>query len=277
MRSVIVTGASTGIGRTCAVSLARRGFRVYAGVRTEEAGDAISKEAASLTPVLLDVTDSAAIAALVERRSAECPEGVAGVVNNAGVSIGGPLEFLPMSEFKRQFEINVIGLVSMTQALLPLIRQGKGRIVNISSTSGFFTTPFLGAYCASKHAVESISDALRMELAPSGVRVAIVQPGAIATPIWDKSLGEADAFIESAPPELEHYYGAGIASLKKVAQDVARHASPPEVVADAVHHALTAKRPKTRYLVGKNAFVERCISRLPTRLQDWVVGKIMPM
>ena len=277
-RGVVITGASTGIGAACAVRLARLGFRVFAGVRKSADGEALEKQAPeSLTPLTLDVTDAGSIAAATAAVAGEVGgAGIAGLVNNAGIAVAGPLEFLPLDELRKQIEVNTIGHVAVTQAFLGLVRQGRGRIVNIGSSSGFLSTPFLGAYCASKFAMEAITDALRMELAPWGIGVSIVDPGNIATPIWQKSLAAADELTRRLPAAAHELYGRGISVAREVAQKEAVNSSPPEVVARAVEHALTAKRPRTRYCVGKDASLQAVLTRfLPDRMLDRLIMKHM--
>ncbi|MGO9269749.1 MAG: SDR family oxidoreductase [Terriglobia bacterium] len=277
-RAVVITGASTGIGAACAVRLAQLGFRVFAGVRKSADGEALKKQVPeSLTPLALDVTDAGSIAAAAAAVARDVgAAGIAGLVNNAGIVVAGPLEFLPLDELRKQIDVNTIGHVAVTQAFLGLIRQGRGRIVNIGSSSGFLSTPFLGAYCASKFAMEAITNALRMELAPWGIGVSIVDPGNIATPIWQKSLAAADELTSRLPAAAHELYGRGISVAREVAQKEAVHSSPSEVVARAVEHALTAKRPRTRYRVGGDARLQAILVRfLPDHMMDRLIMKHM--
>jgi NAD(P)-dependent dehydrogenase (short-subunit alcohol dehydrogenase family) len=284
---VLVTGASTGIGRACALRLARRGFRVFAGVRRD--GDAASLRAEGVPgvePVRLDVTDEASIAAM--RRTLEDAAGeagLAGVVNNAGIAVAGMLEFLPLADLRRQLEVNVVGLVAVTQACLPLLRRrgegGRrlpGRVVLVGSSSGYLATPVTGAYAASKFAVEAIADALRMELRPWQIPVALVQPGAIATPIWDKSNADADARLASLPEEGRRLYAPLIESAKKAVGERAGTAISADTVAQAVEHALTSSSPRTRYRVGMDARLQLVLARLlPDRLRDRVLSRFLQL
>jgi len=277
-RSVVITGASTGIGAACAIHLSRLGFRVFAGVRKAADGEALKRLApGALIPLMLDVTDAATINAAAASVASEVGEaGIAGLVNNAGIVVAGPLEFLPLDELRKQIEVNTIGQVAVTQAFLASIRQGHGRIVNIGSSSGFLSTPFLGAYCASKFAMEAITDALRMELAPWGIEVSIVDPGNIATPIWEKSLATADELTRRLPAAAHELYQRVIRVARAAAQREAAHSSPPELVARAVERALTAKRPRTRYYAGKDASLQSFLVRfLPDRLMDKLIMKHM--
>jgi NAD(P)-dependent dehydrogenase (short-subunit alcohol dehydrogenase family) len=254
-RAVVITGASTGIGAACALRLAQSGWRVFAGVRKAEAGEELKRRAGpTLEPLLLDVTDAATVSEAARRVTAALGSGgLAGLVNNAGIAAGGPLEFVPLAEFRRQFEVNVFGVLTVTQAFLPLLRAAPGRIVNMGSISGRIASPFLGPYCASKFALESLTDSLRLELRPHGVRVALVEPGAIATPIWEKSVRHGEEVERGYPLEAHALYGEGLAGIKAQIDEASRSAEPPTLVAAAVEHALCARRPRTRYVVGRDA------------------------
>jgi NAD(P)-dependent dehydrogenase (short-subunit alcohol dehydrogenase family) len=278
-RAVVITGASTGIGAACAERLDALGMRVFAGVRRTEDGEALqAKTSGRLTPLVLDVTDDAAIAAAAEQvRAATGAGGLWGLVNNAGVAVPGPMEFLPPAELRRQLEINVVGQVAVTQAFLPLIRLARGRIVNISSISGRLATPFVGAYSASKFALEALSDVLRIELGPWGIAVVIVEPGGIATPIWERSLATADRLMEQMPPQFREYYGPVEPVIRKSAQRTGTRGTPPAEVAEVVAQALTTGRPRTRYTVGGRAnLITRLVARLPDRQRDALVARQLP-
>ncbi len=269
--AVVITGASSGIGETCALRLAGMGFHVFAGVRKPEDGATLQQQTPErITPVIIDVTDDATIRAAAETVSQAVGDtGLAGLVNNAGVAIAGPLEFLPIDELRRQLEINVVGQVAVTQAFLPLIRKGRGRIVNISSISGKIASPMVGAYAASKHAMEAVSDALRLELSPWGIEVVVVEPGVTRTPIWKRSLAAGDALLEQMPPQIEELYGKSIAATRKAAQHNENVGTPPDEVAKVVATALTAEHPKTRYPVGRDAQLGALLARiLPDRIRD---------
>lgn len=249
-RSVLVTGASTGIGRATALYLAARGFRVFASVRKQS--DAAAVEGA--TPVILDVTDSDSIGSAAETLGrALGSEALGGLVNNAGIAVSGPLEFLPLSEVRRQFEVNLFGQIAVTQALLPFLRRAKGRIVNMSSISGRIAVPLLGPYSMSKFALESFSDALRRELEPFGISVSVIEPGVIKTPIWTKGVDSSRERIARMPEKALELYGGRIDQLRKRAEEMSENGAGPEEVAKAVHHALVSRRPRTRYLVGRDA------------------------
>ena len=208
MRAAVVTGSSTGIGRASALALARDGFRVFAGVRKPEDGEALVAAAeGELEPLSLDVADGDAIAAAAERVREATGGRLAGLVNNAGVVVPGPVEGVDLDELRRQLEINVVAQVAVTQAFLPQLRAAHGRVVFMSSIGGRMSLPYLSPYNASKHALEAIGDSLRQEVGPFGVDVAIVEPGAVATPFWDKGLAEAPKARAAMDPELLELYG----------------------------------------------------------------------
>jgi NAD(P)-dependent dehydrogenase (short-subunit alcohol dehydrogenase family) len=280
MRSVLITGASTGIGRATALHLDAAGWRVYAGVRKE--GDAASlREAGSgrLEPLTLDVTDAGQIDAAAERIGAGIGEaGLDGLVNNAGIAVPGPLETLPIEDFKRQIEVNLNAQVAVTQAMLPAIRIARGRIVFITSIGGLMAFPMFGAYHAAKFGLEAVGDVFRQELRPWGIKVAIVEPGSIATPIWERGDAEVDAIAARAGTEHADLYGEAAAAFREVARKTGERGIPPEKVAVKIDHALSARRPRTRYLVGADARGQAFASRvLPDRFVDWLVARATGM
>lgn len=277
---IVITGASTGIGEACALHLDELGYRVFAGVRRPSDGEALrAKASARLTPILLDVTDVASIDRAVETvRQAVGSAGLAGLVNNAGIAVSGPLEVVPLADLRKQFEVNVIGQVAVTQALIPLLRQGRGRIVNMGSIAGRATMPFMGPYSASKFALEALTDALRLELQPWGIQVSIVEPGAIESRIWEKGSHAADQMEAAASPEAKAYYGEAVARVREVVARAVQRAIPARVVAKAVAHALSAARPKTRYLVGFDARFRAVLAAwLPDRVQDWLLARVLKL
>ena len=275
--AVLVTGASSGIGEACALHLDQLGFQVFAGVRQETAAVALRAKASKrLTPVMLDVTNTASIAAAVEIIQAATGGVLHGLVNNAGIVIAGPLEFVPLEEVRRQLEINVVGQVAVIQAVLPLLRQARGRIVNIGSISGRSALPFMGPYSASKFALEAITDALRVELRPWHIHVSIIEPGAVATPLWERSVAAADAALENLPPRLHELYGPVLSMMREGAVKSARDGISPAVVAQAVEHALTARRPKKRYVMGHGTKALLMLERLPDGLRDWLIARNLP-
>jgi NAD(P)-dependent dehydrogenase (short-subunit alcohol dehydrogenase family) len=284
----VITGASTGIGRATALRLHGEGWRVFAGVRRASDGDGLVAEASAqqaadaserLVPVIIDVTDAGGV-----RKAADTVRGslgpaagrLNGLVNNAGIGISGPIEFVSLDDWRRQLEVNVIGQVAVTQAFLPLLRSAKGRIVNIGSIGGRSSTPFVGPYAASKYALEGINDALRRELRKWGMWVAIVEPGAIATPIWEKGRAEARAALDALPAAGRELYGRDLENVERTVERVAASGLPPEQVADAILHALTASRPRARYLIGREAKARVLAEALlPVRAFDFVIARAM--
>ena len=277
--AVVITGASSGIGAACAQYLDGLGFTVWAGVRRREDGEALARLTSSrLRIVMLDVTDPASIAA-AEQVVAQATRdtGLAGLVNNAGISVAGPLEVLPLDAVRMQFEVNVIGALAVTQAFIPLLRPARGRIVNISSIAGLAATPFLGAYCGSKFALEAMSDALRLELVPWGISVSLVEPGAIQSQIWQRATMSATRTLGGVAPESLARYAHLLSRMQDVMQKAAARAIPAEAVARVVADALTASRPRARYLVGDDARFRAMLKWiLPDRVQDrllaWFLG-----
>jgi NAD(P)-dependent dehydrogenase (short-subunit alcohol dehydrogenase family) len=271
--AVLVTGAAKGIGHACVQRLSRN-FRVYAGVRRLEDGAALRAELGpEVVAVQLDVTDAAAIAAaaaFIRSDLGDAP--LAGIVNNAGMAVAGPLEFLPLEELRRQLEVNVIGQVAVIQAMLPMLRESRGRIVNMGSIAGRSAMPLTGPYSASKFALEAITDSLRVELLPFGVDVIIIEPGVIATPIWQTSLEAADQVMKRLPPQAFEYYGRIIERARaRALRGVG--GLPADSVAQVVEHALTAASPKTRYIVGRDARVRAMLGHLPDRWRDRIIAR----
>jgi NAD(P)-dependent dehydrogenase (short-subunit alcohol dehydrogenase family) len=277
-RNVVVTGASTGIGRATTIALDRAGIRVFAGVRRNEDGEAL-REAASkrVTPLLLDVTDSAAVEVAAKSIATDVGDaGLQGLVNNAGIAVAGVLEFVELDDLRRQFEVNLFGLFSVTRALMPLIRLGGGRIVNVSSNGGYVAAPFLGPYSASKFALEGASDSLRRELRSFGISVSIVEPGSIQTEIWDKGRSESERVQAALPEEGKALYAPAFAAMDRYVDTTAGRAIPASKVANAIEHALTAARPRTRYRVGPDAKLMRFLSSvLPDRWLDAFISKMV--
>ena len=262
----LVTGASSGIGRACATHLASLGFEVLAGVR--DAGDAPP----GIEPVRLDVTSADDIDKAAERVGGRLDA----LVNNAGIAVNGPIEVVPVDEWRRQFEVNLIGQVAVTRALLPALINAKGRIVNMSSISGRFALPLVAPYAASKFALEAVSDCLRREVGPLGVRVACIEPGAIATPVWSKSRAEGERLIEVMPADVQRRYDRLIDAVRRQVQRMEREGLPPAAVAEVVGHAVTATRPRTRYVIGREAQVRAVAARLlPDRALDALVRRAL--
>ena len=275
--AVVVTGASTGIGRAAALHLDSLGLRVFAGVRKDSDGESLSAAASKrLVPLRLDITDPSFISIAAEVVTREVRDSrLLGVVNNAGIAVAGPLEFVPLDDFRRQLEVNVTGQLAVTQAFIPLLRESRGRVVFVSSVAGKFSQPFAGPYCASKHALEALADALRVEMRPWSIDVSLIEPGAVATPIWDKGLEMADAMMESLPRRIHELYGTAIEVAKTLSRREAENGVPPQQVALAIAEALTAPRPKTRYVVGRDAKMMLLARRiLSDRLRDALIFRV---
>jgi NAD(P)-dependent dehydrogenase (short-subunit alcohol dehydrogenase family) len=274
MRSVLVTGASTGIGRATALRLDADGWRVFAGIRDPADGESLRQAASErLLPITLDVTEPEQIAAAAELVERESEGGLDGLVNNAGVAVPGPLETIPLDDLRHQLEVNLVAYVAVTQAMLPQIRRAEGRIVFLASIGGRIAFPFGGPYHASKFATEAIGDVFRQELRPWGIEVAIIEPGSIDTPIWDRGQRKAEE-VGAKSPNTNLLYGAALDKFRKVIEDTAERGIPPEKVAKAIAHALESKRPKTRYLIGLDAKVQARLQPLiPTRLFDRIVAR----
>ncbi len=274
----MITGASGGIGRACALRLARNGFRVFAGYRKEADAASLAAEATGeLDPLPIDVTDAAQIADAARRvDEAVGGEGLWGLVNNAGIPVPGPVEALPIDDLRRQLEVNLVGQIAVTQALLPSLRRARGRVVNMTSVGGRVGTPFMGAYHASKFGLEGISDALRRELAGVGVDVTAVEPGSIATAMWDRGREHADGAISRISAEVRDAYGSDLEAALEVATRAGERGSDPDKVARTVERALTARRPRARYVVGADAramILAQAI--LPTRAFDRLMRRAM--
>lgn len=274
--TILITGASSGLGQACALALAGKGFRVLAGVRQDSDGERLlGSGCRDLTPLRLDVCDGdsieAAVGAIADKVGAA---GLQGLVNNAGIVIAGPLECIPIEALRQQLEVNVVGLVAVTQAVLPLLRRGRGRIVNMGSLSGRIVTPFLGPYCASKFALEALSDALRMELAPWDIPVSLLEPGPVSSPIWDRTRRRGAELAAAAPPESQALYAEALSRFERAVAEIGRLAPGPEAVIAAVLHALTAPVPRVRYPLGRFATWQILAARLiPRRLLDRLIRR----
>lgn len=278
--NVLITGASTGIGEACARWLDSRGHRVFAGVRTAAAAERLrSGSSGPITPLTLDVADAESIAAARSKvETALDGAGLHGLVNNAGIAVAGPLEHVPIEAFRRQLEVNVTGQVAVTQAFLPLIRLGHGRIVFMGSIGGRLSTPFLAPYSASKFALEAIADALRVEVQPWGVGVSIVEPGSIATPIWTKSAFDTSLLSADRIEAMQRDYGAAINAFRSAAESTGARGLPPDTVAAAVEHALVGGSPRTRYVVGRDARIQIALRRwVPDRLRDRLLTRALKL
>ena len=273
---VVVTGTSTGIGAASALLLAEKGFRVFAGVRDDADGKALEDRAdGELSPVTIEITDEASIAKAVEAVGESVGDrGLAGLVNNAGIVKPGPLELQPLDDFRTQLEVNLIGQVAVTQAFLPLIRRGGGRIVNVGSIGGHLALPLHGAYSASKFGMEAVSDALRLELRQWRIPVSLIDPGATETAIFDKTLAEIDEVTRALEQRGRPEYEAQLAGIRRLVEKTAADAAPAQDLAKTVLKALTAKRPKARYLAGHGAEAAATLARTaPDGVKDRAVAR----
>ena len=274
--SVLVTGASSGIGQATAQRLDREGFRVFAGIRRSSDGEALRASASPrLTPVLLDVIDQESIAAAARQVDEATGEGgLQGLVNNAGIVISGILEFADIDQLRNQLEVNLIGNVAVTRAFLPAIRRAEGRIVNISADTGLLAPPFFGPYSVSKWGLEAVSDALRRELRPWGIQVVIIEPGATRSAVTVKGVAQANAVRGSLQPEGERLYGEMYANTQQYIASQPDRAMPADKVAEVIHRALTTRHPRIRYRVGIDAKTAFLLSRFfPARLVDAFIAR----
>jgi NAD(P)-dependent dehydrogenase (short-subunit alcohol dehydrogenase family) len=268
----VITGASTGIGEATARRLLRAGFEVFAGVRKE--ADAERLRDAGATPLTIDIVDPGSVAAAASVvGDALGDDGLAGLVNNAGATLPGPIEYISLDELRQQFEVNTFGHVGVTQAFMPLLRRATGRIVFVGSVGGRTALPFIGPYAGSKAALASLAVSLRQELAPWGLHVSVVEPGTVATPIWEKGDESVKRAVESLPPGGQDRYGESMQRGNEAVLKLSRRGVKPDRVARVIESALTARRPRTRYLVG-DAWLQYPLSRLlPDRVFDRVVAR----
>jgi NAD(P)-dependent dehydrogenase (short-subunit alcohol dehydrogenase family) len=266
MPSVLITGASRGIGRAAALRMADAGWEVFAGVREPAGAPAHPR----IVPITLDVTDAGQVAALARA----LPPELDAVVGNAGIVVDGPLEALSAGDLRRQFDVNVVGAVAVTNAVLPKIRAARGRIVFISSVSGRISTPMTGAYNASKFALEAIADALRLELRPWGIKVIVVEPNSTDTDMWRGAGNTLEQTVAALDPEHARLYAGHIDGMRSAVKTIQRLAVPVEQVSDAIETALTAPRPKARYPVGLRSKVQLALTAAtPTRINDAVLAR----
>jgi NAD(P)-dependent dehydrogenase (short-subunit alcohol dehydrogenase family) len=272
-KAVLITGASSGIGQATAQYLKEMGFQVFAGVRQQQESEGIESLKKAIIPVLLDVTreeDIKKAVKFIETHTGST--GLSGLVNNAGISAGGPMEFIGIDKVREVMEVNLMGAISVTQSFLPMLRRGGGRIVNVSSISGRLALPFVGPYAASKFALEAFSDSLRVELKPWRIPVSIIEPGDVSTPIWEKTGRIVKDAIKEFPSTAHDQYGPIFDKINTIKI----HGIPPSHVARKIHHALTAKRPKARYLVGPDAKMVAVIACLPPIIRDMIIRQFLP-
>lgn len=276
--TVLVTGTSTGIGAACVERLARAGWTVLAGVRRRADGDLLAdRVAGDVRPLIVDVTDEVQVQhAVDEVRAVVGGGGLDGLVNNAGIGLGGPVELVPMADWRRQFEVNVFGVIALTQAAFDLVRDGGGRFVYIGSQAGRVSNPGLAPYSASKHVLEALCESMRHELATTPMTVSLIEPGMVKTPIWDKSdeqIRRAQDLLAVSPRDE---YGFLVPATRAFTREAAAKGIEPDRVARAVEHALTVARPKARYLVGPDAkALGTIVTRLPDPLRDRVIGALI--
>jgi NAD(P)-dependent dehydrogenase (short-subunit alcohol dehydrogenase family) len=273
----LITGASTGIGRATALRLDAAGWRVFAGVRRDPDAESLREEGSDrVVPLILDVTDPSQISAAGELIARELAGGgLDGLVNNAGVVVPGPLETVPIDDFRRQVEVNLVAHLAVTKGVLPLLREARGRIVFISSIGGRIAFPMNGPYHIAKFGIEAMGDVFRQELRPWGMRVSIVEPGSIATPIWERIDDATEEMLDRAP-ETERLYGERVAALRRISRKLGERGIAPERVASAIEHALSARRPRARYLVGADAKLQARLKIVtPTRLWDRIVARVI--
>jgi NAD(P)-dependent dehydrogenase (short-subunit alcohol dehydrogenase family) len=278
--AVVVTGASTGIGRATALFLDQRGYRVFAGIRKEADAEELRRQGSDrLTPIRLDVTESDSIeAARQQVAEAVGEEGLVGLVNNAGVGGGGPIEFMPLDELRDTLEVNLVGQVAVTQAFIPLIRRAKGSIVFIASIGGRVASPFMSPYNTSKFGIEALGESLRHELRPWEIDVVVVEPGSIDTQIWSKGNEQIRERVEELPEDARRLYGRQLSRFGEVINETASRGIPPEKVAEVIHKAIASDNPRHRYLVGTDAKIgARLKGTLPDRVFSKLAGRQMKM
>lgn len=274
-KSILITGASTGIGNHAALHLCNNGWQVFAGVRNDEAAEKLIRESGGhIVPVTLDVTSAESVRQSRERIEASLGDSrLNALCNNAGVAVGGALECLPLDDIRRQYEINVFGQIAVTQAFLEHLRDTKGRLLFTSSIAGRSAVPFMGPYCSSKFALEALADALRLEVRRWGIQVSLIEPGAIRTPIWEKSTDTAQRVYDSLGKRGHELYGDTLNHFFSLVQQSGTNASPVGDVTRAIEHALGSSRPRKRYLVGWDARQRIILEMLPTSLRDWILAK----
>lgn len=276
MESVIVTGASSGIGYATALQLAEAGFLVYGGVRKEADRERLSVLHERLRPLILDVTVPADVARAIDAvRQSGSP--LRAVVNNAGIAVAGPLEFLPLEALREQFEVNVMGPIALTQAAMPLLRESRGRIVFIGSIAGRLSAPFVGPYSASKSALAMLADALRQELAQSGIAVSLLEFASVKTPIWEKGRAGKDRLVAQMPQHALTHYGRLVDAIVAQTRREEHEGMEPSVIAATVQAAIQAERPRERYIIGRKARIQSIAAILPPRTRDALVKRAMQL
>jgi short-subunit dehydrogenase len=272
--AVLVTGASTGIGNAVSLLLAQNGYTVYSGVRKERDREQLATAHERIRPVILDVTVPADIARsmLTIRESGDT---LVGLVNNAGIAVAGPLEYLPLETLRHQFEVNTFAPIAVAQAALPQLRESRGRIVTIGSIAGRMSAPFVGPYSASKAALASLMDSLRQELARFGVAVSLLEFASVKTPIWEKGRSRKDELAASMPQQAQEHYGDVTDLLVQQTLREEREGMEPQAIAHVVLAALRAPKPRERYLIGTKARIQSVVAILPPSTRDKLVKRVM--
>jgi NAD(P)-dependent dehydrogenase (short-subunit alcohol dehydrogenase family) len=272
-KAILVTGASRGIGRAIALNLDKKGFLVLAGVRENKDAIALQESASErLIPLILDITsDESLQAAFLKVQEIVQHQGLYGLVNNAGILISAPIEMLNLEMLRQQLEVNVIAQVAVTQTFLPLLHMAKGRIINMSSISGILAVPFLGAYCASKFALEAISDSMRMELKPFGIHVASIEPSFVKTKIWQAALERKNLIRPNVQPDIINYYTQSMEKMGNTALQATSSASSPEKIARVVTKAFITNSPKSHYCVDRETTLAKISTFLPTPFKQWLL------
>jgi NAD(P)-dependent dehydrogenase (short-subunit alcohol dehydrogenase family) len=274
LTAVVISGASSGIGAATAALLAEKGFTVFAGVRNDPDAQRLAALSCNVRPVMLDVTQADSLARAAQTVAAS---GIAlrGVVSNAGIAVGGPLEHVSIDDMRRQFEVNVYGALALAQTFIPLFPENDGRIVLIGSISGRLATPYIAPYSASKFALRGLADGLRMELAPAGIAVSLIEPGSVKTPIWNKGRAEAEQIARRLASKGRPYYRTALERIVSITESEARDGMPVEVVASAILDALVARRPRAQYVLGTPARMGSVVAALPAALRDRAVRASM--
>lgn len=276
-RFILVTGASTGIGKACALHLDREGFTVFATVRKTLDGEALQAQSSkSLIPIHLDVTQQDSITNAIQQIETLTNHRLHGLVNNAGIAPSGPLECLTPDSIREIFDINVIGLLFMIQACLPMLKQTKGRIINIGSSSGLVAMPMMSTYSATKFGVRAISESLRLELKPFGIKVSLIAPGKIQSEIWEKAHAQGIQLRQRKNTQTLGPYQPFLTYFENIFEHTT-HFPSAEKVAKAVHHALETPRPQPEYLVGSDALGAAILFHFPAKLRDWIIGKVFKL
>jgi NAD(P)-dependent dehydrogenase (short-subunit alcohol dehydrogenase family) len=271
-RSVVITGASSGIGNASVSKMSQAGWTIFACVRKAADGQRLQSEIPGVHPLIMDVQDAASISSAADELESQLNrQGLNGLVNVAGIGMVRPIEYASLHDLREIFEINVFGQIATIQAFAPLLRKRRGRIVNITSVGVNIAIPFGGLLNASKSAFGMLSDTMRLELRPFGIHVSTIEPGAIATPAVEKTLGDIEGVIEKLPERAKAEYGSMLRNVARIAYAREKNGSSPEVVARAIHHALTSDRPRIRYRVGKHA---KLLATLPKLLPEWLLDEI---